>query len=243
VKLSTRAVLAAVLSAATACAAYLGLVPLIVVVGLLSVVFAIGWSSLLHLPAKGGTTIVVVLAGLGGLACLAATRDEPWLRYLPIVLAMAVFLSFINEMLRAYPRIQLVDSLVGTVSGTVVSISAVGWVASYKLDGGVELAVAGAAALAVASAVSASRISPVWRNVIAVVASVAVGYGSTLVLDQLTLYAGLGIGVCAGVIVVALQHLFGRLPAVTGKTSWMSVVTLPIAVMGIVAYIVGRIVL
>lgn len=243
VKLSTRAVLAAVLSAVTAAAAYLGLIPLIVVVGLLGIVFAVGWSSLLRLPAKGGTTLVVILSGLGALASLAATLDEPWLRYLPIILAMSVFLAFINEMLRAYPRNNLVDSLVGTVSGSVVSISAVGWVASYKLDGGVELAVAGAAALAVASAMSAAKFPTALSSAIVTAASTVIGWVSTFVLADLSALSGAIIGLAAGVIVVALHSLFGRLPAVKGRTSWMSVVTLPIAVMGILTYVIGRIVL
>ncbi|WP_435299267.1 hypothetical protein [Timonella sp. A28] len=177
----------------------------------LTALFALGWSSLLRLPARGGSTLVVILAGLGGLACVAVTPEEPWLRYLPIVLAMSVFLAFINEMLRAYPRINLVESLIGTVSGVVVAMSAVGWLAGYKLDGGVELTAAAAGALAVASAASALRVPRYLSRALAIVAATMSAIAVSVLMDDLSMMSGVVIGVSAGLIVVSNHLLFGKL--------------------------------
>lgn len=243
VKLSTRAVLTAVLSAVVAVAAYLGMVPLIVAVTLLVVAFAFGWSHLLRLPAVGGSSLVVVLAGLGSLACVAVTPDQPWLRYLPMVLAMSVFLAFINEMLRPYPRITLVDSLIGTVSGAVVAVCAAGWLATYRLDNGMELAVVAAGSLAVASAVSAVKLAEPIRSVVTVVAAGVAGVGGSYLLPHLTVIPGIVIGVLAALSLVAINLLFGKIRSKHGKAAVASVLTLPVAVVGIITYIAGRILL
>src|SRR5699024_9899541 len=92
VNLTTRAVLTAAASAAVAIGAAIGEVPLIAVLGVLAVTFAVGWSSLMQLPSRGGSTLVVSLTAVGALACVALTQNEPWLRFLPVVLAFGVFL-------------------------------------------------------------------------------------------------------------------------------------------------------
>lgn len=240
-KFSNRAVLTATLSAIVAVAVFFGTVPMLIVVAVLTAAFALGWSHLLRLPAVGGSTLVVILAGLGGVACVAATPEEPWLRFMPIVLAMAVFLSFINEMLRPVPRHSLVESLVGTISGAIVAVCSVGWLATIKLDGGEELAVAAAVALAVAAAVSALPTSPTVSRVLKVVCAGIAGAVVAIVLPALSVISGAVIGVLAGLVLMTINLLFGRLPSVQSKHAWLSVFTLPIMVMGILMYVVGRI--
>src|SRR5690606_28169391 len=112
---------------------------------------ALGWAPLLRLPARGGTTVVVAIAGLGGVAVAYATRGEPVLRHLPVVIAMALVLAFVAEMLRRGGRARLVESVSGTVIGVVVAVASAGWVAAGRTEAGADLVVTSAVGLAVAS--------------------------------------------------------------------------------------------
>lgn len=240
-KFSNRAVLTAVLSALVAVAVFLGTAPMLGVVAVLMVAFALGWSHLLRLPAVGGSTLVVVLAGMGALGAVAATDGEPWLRHVPIVLAMAVFLSFINEMLRPVPREDLLESVIGTISGAIISVSAVGWLATVKLDGGEQLAVAASVGLATAAAVSAL---PLARNFVLaamVVFAAVAGLVVAVLMPELSLVSGAVIGACSGLVLLTVNTLFGKLPSIDSKHAWLSVFTLPIMIVGIFMYTVGRI--
>ena len=238
--LSTRAVASACAAAAIAGGAYLGSVPLLVVIAVLVVLFAAGWAPLLGLPVPGGTFFVVALPGLGALAVAQVTESEPWLANLPIVVAMGVLLAFINELLRGDGRERLVESLVGGVSGMVVAVSAAGWISAYKTDGGMSLVVLSAVSLAAASAASAIRLRG-WLSLAAtMVGSVAASIVVALVMPDLTWADGLWTGLVAGLLVGALQLLFDRLPELRRPRAALAAIVLPIAVGGILAYVIGR---
>lgn len=240
-KFSNRAVFTAALSALVAVAVFLGTVPMLIVVSILTAAFALGWSHLLRLPAVGGSTLVVILAGLGSVACVAVTQDEPWLRFLPMVLAMGVLLAFINEMLRPIPRTDLVESLIGTVSGLIIAVCAVGWLATVKIDGGKELAVAAAVSLAVAAASSALPFKRMVTRIVMVILAAITGIVVAVLMPSLTPISGAVMGVFSGLVLLTSNLLFGRLPSVQSKHAWLSVFTLPIMIVGILMYVVGRI--
>lgn len=185
----------------------------------------------------------MILSSLGGLAVVWATPEAPRLQFLPLVLAMGVLLAFVAEMLRPYPRLRLVDSLMGTVTGIVVGVSSGAWLATYRLDGGVELVVACAVGLVVASAVAATSM----RGSLALLASVGAATVAAVVVStvmpDLTWMSGVSIGVLAGVIVGSLQVLFDRFPELRSRRAAWSVVMLPLSVAGMMAYVVGQILL
>lgn len=240
--LSTRAVLSAVAAATIAVSASLGQVALIVVLGLAVIIFAVGWASLFRLPANGGSTLVVTLTSAGGLACVALTASEPWLRYLPVVLAFGVFLAFINEMLRPIPRTDLIGSLFGTVTGIIIGVCGAGWLAAFKLDSGAEIVVVSAIALAAASIVGAAQM-PRWVGVAATFL-VATGAGALTAhfMSGVTVLTGVVQGAIAGLIVSALHALFTHMPNLANKRSAASLVVLPVLAVGILIYVAGRLV-
>lgn len=241
VNLSTRAVATACAAAAIAGGAYFGSLPLLGVVAVLVVLFALGWSPLLGLPTPGGTFFVVVLAGLGALGAAHVTYSEPWLRNLPLVVAMGVLLTFINELLRGDGRERLVESLVGGVSGLVVAVSAAGWISAYKTEDGTSLVLSCAVSIAVASAVSASRLRGVPNLVATVAGAVAAGVGVCLAIPDMEWLSGVWTGLVTGVLVVSLQMLFHRLPELDRPRAALAAIVLPVAVGGILVYVVGRI--
>ena len=241
VNLSTRAVATACAAAAIAGGAYFGSLPLLGVVAVLVVLFALGWSPLLGLPTPGGTFFVVVLAGLGALGAAHVTYSEPWLRNLPLVVAMGVLLTFINELLRGDGRERLVESLVGGVSGLVVAVSAAGWISAYKTEDGTALVLICAVSIAAASAVSASRLRGAPNIVATVAGAVAAGVGVCLAIPDMEWLSGVWTGLVTGVLVVSLQMLFHRLPELKRPRAGLAAIVLPVAVGGILVYVVGRI--
>jgi len=241
VGLSSRAVATSVVAAAVAAAAFFGLLPLTIAAAVLVVLVAVGWPALLGQPAPGGSGLVIGLTGVGAVAVVAATDGEPALRNLPLVLAMGIVLAFVAEMLRRDGRPRLVESLLGTVSGLVVAVSAAGWIATDRTDAGAELVVTCAATLAVASAISALPLAGWWSSVVTVVAAAAAGAALGYVLPEVAISNGLWTGVVSGMLVAGLRALFDQLPALERRQAAVAAIVLPVTVGGILVFVVGRV--
>ena len=170
----TRSVVTAVLAAVVAVAGYFGMLPLAVVSAVLVVALAVGWPALAGLPFTPGAGAVVGLGGLGAVAAVTITPEDPFLQHMALVLAGAVVLAFVNELLRRDGRVRMVESVSGTVTGTVLAVCVTGWVATARLTGGDELVVAGAIALALGSAAVALRGRP-WVVYLVTVAAATAG--------------------------------------------------------------------
>ncbi|MCL1870012.1 MAG: hypothetical protein FWF90_06310 [Promicromonosporaceae bacterium] len=242
--LSTRAVTTAVLAAAVAGAAYFGTLPLVAVVAGLVVLLVLGWPRLVGAPAPGGATIVVLVAGLGAVLVAWRTQGEPVLRHLPLVIAMALVLAFLAEMLRRDGRPHLVESVSGTIAGAFVTAAAAGWVATGRSVGGAALVVTAAIALAVAAAVSALPVARGWVGALIAVATAAVaGAGAGAVVPEVDPLTGLVAGVAAGLGVASIRVLLERVPSVRGRRGGVAAATAPVAVGGMLVFAVGRVLL
>lgn len=241
-EVSTRSVITACLATAMAVAGYIGPIAVAVASALLALLVAVGWPALLELPDRGGARFVVGLAGVGAVVTVYATDAGPGLWYLPIVLAMAVVLAFLSELLRGDGRTRLVESLIGTVSGAVVAVSCAGWIAADRTHAGEALVVTSAVALAVASAVAALPMRGWLAAFVTVSVAVGAGGGVASAMPELDLLSGVWAGVVAGLLVAALQALFDRLPELRGTLGSWSAAGLPIAVGGTLIFVIGRLI-
>jgi hypothetical protein len=238
---STRAVCTAAAAALVAAAAYVGELPLVGLVGALTIVFAIGWPRLADLPAPRGATAVVVLGAAAAITAVFRTAGEPYLRELPLVLAFSIVLAFGHELLRRDGRERLVESVSGIVAGVLVAASVVGWVAAGRTAGGVPLVVTGAIALAVGSAVSALPVTG-WAGVLlTLAASAGAGAGAGLLVPGIEPEVGALIGLAVGILGATLHDLFDRLPAMRRRWAAVAGVVLPVSVTGVLVYVVGRV--
>lgn len=240
-QLATRAVVTAVLAAAVAVAGYLGGLPLSATAAVLAVLLALGWPALAGLPFKPGSAAVVALGGVGAVVVVHLTVTQPYLRDLPVVFAAAILLAFLNELLRRDGRTRLVESVSGTVAGTLVAVAVAGWVAIGRTPGGEPIVVVGALALAVGSVVVALHLRP-WVGALAT-AGAAAGAGvlGGLLLPAIDPLAGALLGLSVGVLVATLHALFDQLPALQKRWPSLAAVTLPVTVTGILVYVVGRV--
>ncbi|MBU4216127.1 MAG: hypothetical protein KJ792_15935 [Actinobacteria bacterium] len=243
--LATRAVATAALAALVAVLGYLGALPLAVAAALLAVALGLGWPTLAALPYPPGSAAVIGLSGIGAVAVVyeRSARQAPDLRDLAIVFAGSVLLTFVNELLRRDGRTRLVESVAGTVTGSLLAVAAAGWVACGRSSEGEALVVAAAVALAAASAISAVRM-PEWLTSLAVVAAGSVAGGVLgSVLPVLGNTAGLLAGMAVGILVAAQHALFHPILAESRWQPAMTAVVLPVAVSGMLVYIVGRVLL
>lgn len=250
--LATRAVLTAALAAVVAVAAYAGpgqsgtqgtSVPLVVVSALLAVAVAVGWPELANLPDRKGSATVVALTGIGGVAAVHSIGARADLRSLAVVFAASMLLTFVNEMLRRDGRPRLVESVAGTVTGSMLAVTAAGWVACGRLLDGKELAAAAAVALALAASVSAVRL-PVWLTALAVTAVGGVG-GTALgiALHQVGPKVGGFAGLAVGLLVAAMHALFHPMAALDRKLPAVSAAVIPVATGGMLVYVASRVLL
>ena len=237
----TRSVLTAVLATVVAVGGYLGVLPLAGVSAVLVLVLAIGWPRLAGLPFTPGAGAVVALGGIGAVAAVTFTAEEPYLQHMALVFAGAVVLAFVNELLRRGGRLRLVESVSGTVAGTVLAVCVTGWVATGRLAGGKELVVAGALALALGSAAVALR-GRTWLVYLITVAA-ATGGGTLVgaVLPAVQLLAGAVLGLGVGLLVTAMHALFDRFPALSRTLPSLAVIVLPVTVSGVLVYVAGRV--
>ncbi|WP_315095428.1 hypothetical protein [uncultured Cellulomonas sp.] len=240
-QLATRAVVTAVLAAAVAVAGYLGTMPLSIAAAVLAVVLALGWPTLAGLPFVPGSAAVVALGGVGAVGVVHVTATQPFLRDLPVVFAAAVLLAFLNELLRRDGRTRLVESVSGTVAGTLVAVAVAGWVAIGRTPGGEPIVVVGALALAVGSAVVALPLAPWVGALVTAGSAAAAGALGGLLVPGVDPLAGAVLGLAVGILVATLHALFDQLPSLERRWPSLAAVTLPVTVTGILVYVVGRV--
>jgi hypothetical protein len=241
-KATTRSLATTCVATIVAVTAYFGTVPLTGVVVVLVAATAVGWSALLHLHARAASGIVVGLVGLGSVATVAATGGEPVLRHLPVVVAMGILLAFVNELARHDPREAVVENVAGVVCGVVVAVSCAGWIAAGRSDEGAALVVSGAVALAVAGVVCSTPLRGWAGAVTAVVLAVVAGGAVADVLPDVTMAAGVWAGLVGGLLVAAVDAIIGHLPAGRGWWASLAAAVLPVAVGGILVFVVGQLV-
>lgn len=253
---STRAVLTALMAALVAVASLAQEIPGLedmdeaAVIGAcvgLALVLAVGWPRLLRLPNPLGSGVVIALGGVGAVLTVTATHGGDALRELPVVVALAILLAFVNELARQDGRRRLVDSVSGTVTGVLVATASAGWVASERMPGGTYLVIAGAVSLAIAAFASfAAGISAMshreWATAsVTTSAGMLSGAAVAAVMPDTSPLVGAFLGLGTGMLVAALDALFHRLPALRSRLASMAAVVLPVAVSGILVYVVGRV--
>ncbi len=207
----------------------------------LSVVFALGWPVLAGLPSRAATGVVVGLAGVAAVVVVHVTTTEPLLGDVPVVFAGAVLASFVAELARRDGRVRLVESVAGTVAGALAPVCAAGWLAAERTASGDAVVVTGAVALAVASAMTALPLRS-WAGAGATLgAAVAAGLVAGAALPAVGLLSGALLGAAVGVLVAAGDVLFHRLPALEHRLAGWAAAVLPVAVTGVLVYVVGRV--
>ncbi|HEX3003644.1 MAG TPA: hypothetical protein VHO27_05500 [Angustibacter sp.] len=232
--------LSAALAAVIVLGAFAGVWFAAAAVGLAAVVMAWGWPDLLDLPSPRGTRTVVALAGVGCAVAVAATGDEPRLRWLALAVALGVLAEFVHQLARRDARPRLVESVTGAVTGIVVlaSLSAVVALPATPVTESGVVVWGGAVATALAGVLLPwpGRLSfPVGLVAGALVAGLLGG-----VFAEETVVVGLVTGLLSAATALLLHRTLAVMPAAARAPGWVALAVAPLAASGAVAYVVLR---
>ena len=207
-------------------------------------VVALGWGSLLELPARRGTGLVIALVGCGGaaLAIKAANMTRPLAPYAAL-LAGAVLLAFAHELTRRRGRPHLVESVTGTAAGETVALLGGGWALLPGTRLGLAALAAGAAAVAGTRLVGVLPMPERFAGWASLVAGAAIGAVTGGVLDLPHVLPLLAVALVVAAVAAGLDRLL--LGLTTGRRSVLAALAggaAPVLAVGTVAYAVARLV-
>lgn len=202
------------------------------------VLFSIGWPSLLGLPARRGSVVVLLLTSAAAVTVVEMTDDVAWAA---LVLAGSVLATFVHELARRDGRPRLVESVAGTVAGGAVVVGGVGWLAVGTGGAQVGLLLTGSITLAVAAAAAAAPLPSPYSTVLTIAVTSLVGTLVGYLLIAVGMTTGVLVGLAAGLLIATLHHLFDQFPASGQVLPALSAAMLPVAVSGLPVYVLGRV--
>jgi hypothetical protein len=230
-----------VLAVLLAVAAFAGAPVLAAAVGVVVLALAAGWGTLLDLPDPRGTGVVVGASGLVAAAAAVDALDRPRpLAVFAALLALSVLAAFAHELLRRGGRVDLVESVTGTLCGQVLAVLGAGWVLVPSTglgERGVLVAAAAVAGARLASALPWPVRITGWVGFVTGTAAAALA-ARVLVPEYLAGGAVTGLAVAA--VVAGLDRLLAAQPAAGSTAGLVAAAAAPVAAVGTVAYAVAR---
>ncbi len=231
------------LSGLLAITAFAGPPMVALTVALAAGVMAWGWAGLLGLPSPRGTSLVLALGSAAAIGTVLATREDPFLAWLPAALAGAMIVAFLHQLARRDGRPRLVESIASTITALAIVVSGASLVALPRSENGSWVVAIAAAAVSVSAVTDllgfSRRLSP-WLLPLAMLAGGAV---AILVGDRLGV-VGWGAAALLGVLAAGVNHAVRRvlatLPAISGARSQLVSASASVLTCGVVVYVVGR---
>jgi hypothetical protein len=212
-------------------------------VALVVIVLALGWGSLLELPARRGTGLVITLIGCAGaaLAVRAVNMTRP-LAPFAALLAGAVLVAFAHELVRRGGRPHLVESVAGTLSGETLALFGGGWMLLPGTKLGLVALATGAAAAAGARLSTLVRVPERYAGWSSLVAGMLVGGIAGAVVQPSRAMPLLAVATVVASVVAGLDRLVLGLSARRSVPGVLAGAAAPVLAVGTVAYAVARLV-
>lgn len=223
--------------------AFAGPVLVALSVALTAGVIAWGWPGLLGLPSPRGTALVLAIGSVAAIGTALATREDPFLAWLPAAFAGSMIVAFLHQLLRRDGRPRLVESVASTITALAIVLSGASFVALPRTPHGawlVALAASAMAASALTDMVGGSQRLRAWLLPLAMLAG-----GAAAILVGVTLAeVGWGPSVLLGVLTAGISHAIRRalamLPAISAARSQLVSASASVLTGGVVVYVVGR---
>ena len=207
-------------------------------------VLAWGWPELLGSSSKFGSSLAIGLAGVGAPAAVALTSEEPHLRHVPVVMAVAMLAMFLHQLLRRDGRPRLTQSL--TVSAAGIAIASIG--AAYaplgRTFGGREVVVVAAAAL-VLSAIAdlgapIAKARP-WMLPVAGLLGVVAGGVAGLFFDVVGGTSGALLGAVAATLAHVTRRALCTLSPIRGMRGQVTAAAAAVLMTAVPVYLLSRV--
>ena len=212
-------------------------------VALGGLVLAWGWPLLLSLPSPRGTSAVLAIGTVLMTGTALATRDEPYLQWMPAALAVSVIVGFLHQLLRRDGRPRLTESLAATTSGLAIIAAGTAVAPIPHVLAGEHALAATMAGLGVGvladPCVSIRRLRQ-WALFI----SMILGGGAALLVSVVAGEPMLGPAGLLGLLAAAISHAARRvlapLPATAMPRAQLAAAAASSLLVGVVAYVVVR---
>ncbi len=213
----------------------------VLAVALGGLVLAWGWPVLLGLPSPRGTTGVL----MGGTVLLAAavllTPDDPYLRWLPAALAVAVIGAFLHQLLRRDGRPRLTESMAASIAGLAIIAAGTAYApVPHALDGshGLACAMAGLAVGALADPLIAVHRTRQWALFIAMLAGGLAALGVAALGGGPAPAFGALLGLLTAAVSHAARRVLAPLPAAAHPRSQLASAAASSLLPGVVVFTV-----
>jgi len=208
------------------------------------VALAWGWPELLGSSSRFGSSLAIGVAGVLAPVVVAFTPDEPYLRDVPVVVAFAMLVMFLHQLMRKDGRPRLTQSVAVSAAGIAIATIGVAYVPLGRTFGGPDVVVVAGIALAVSSVADLgaplARLRP-WM----VPAAVLLGAGTGGVAGVVLTGVGGLAGVVLGAVAAGLAHVTRRalctLPPIRGVRGQVTAAAASVLVTAVPVYLVARI--
>ncbi len=214
--------------------------------GITALLLAWGWPRLLGSSSRFGSTFAIGATGVLTFAATASTGEQPYLRLVPVTLAIGLGLMFGHQILRRDGRPRLTESVGVTAYGLALVALGSAWMPLARNWRATDLAVVALVALAVSSLADLAVVHEkvrAWMLPLAMVLG-----GATGILTASVIEATLGSGSAAlvGLLVAGVAHSVRRsltvLPGIGFVPSQLAAAAAGLLAPGVVAYGVSLVV-
>lgn len=223
--------------------AFVGPVLVAATVALAAGIIAWGWAGLLGLPSPRGTAFVVALGAAAAIGTVVATREEPFLEWMPVALAGSVIVAFLHQLARRDGRPRLVESVASNVTAIAIVVSGATLVVLPRTPHGAWVVALASSAVAVSAATDLVGASLRLRGWLLPLGILAGGLASLAVGLLLGAPAWGPVSLLGGVVAAvshAVRRVLAMLPAISGARSQLVSACACVLTVGVVVYVAVR---
>ena len=209
----------------------------------LGIVLGWGWPVLLGAPSPVITSVIIGIGAVAVEAVAALTRNEPFLRWVPVAAAVSMLAAFLHQILRRDGRARLTYGAATTISGLALATTGAPLAVLPAYRSGEDYVLAAGAALALGALVELLGHWPGWRRWLllpVIVAGAAGALGVALAVGHVPMVAAAILGVLVAAVSHALRRVLTPLPGAGALQARMAMGAASVLVVGVVVYIVTR---
>jgi hypothetical protein len=207
-------------------------------------VIAWGWPGLLGSSSRYGASAALAVVGIGAPVVVAATPTDPFLRYVPGVLALGLVLMFLHQLVRRDGRPHLTLSITATAAGLAVLALGVCLVPLGRTLHGPEVLTAAVAAAAVgglADLLAPSKTLRPWMLPLAMLLGAGASAVCAVALGHPSMRSAVLIGLLCAAVAQSMRRVLSALPPMTSRRGQFTSGLASVFTVGVVAYVLGRV--
>lgn len=215
--------------------------PVVLAAGLAwaGIVVAWGWPALHGSSSRFGSSFAIGVTAVLAPAAAAVPAEEPFLRLVPVALAIGLAIMFGHQIVRRDGRPRLTESVAVTSFGLAVVALGTTWMPLSRGHRASEVAICGFVAIAVSSladlAASSSRVRP-WMLPLAMLLGGLGAVVASAVLGAPGLEPAALVGFLCAAVSHSTRRMLSVLPPIASVRGQLSTAAASLLVPGVVAY-------